>query len=469
LVAGLSGFVLLAASAVVVAGPAAAAVPASSDFVTAVSDGAASPGTGGDFVYAAASGDTVTPATSGSSTTVTATGASSSLTVTIEPPSGVSAFVAGRYPDTRDAADASHALLTVTSSAGQGGCTHQTGTLNITDVQYDGGGALAALDATYAVRCDGTDEGTFGQVHLGEPAAASGVVVAPTRVSWPDVYPGAPTRAVPVHLINAGGADAAPTSTLTMDNPGAFASTADGCTGATVAPGGSCTVTVTSTPPVTGLFHGGLALGPAGAVEAVTLTSAAYVGHTSLSIRSDAGDAIGGGETADYTPDPTTTFGIHSDVAGGSGIQSVTVTVAAEAETWALTFTPPTGSALTAGGDYATYSGTAPAKLTVLKGASPCLYTYGHFAVQHLVRLATGEISEFAATFEQACDLEGPQLRGSVTYRSPDAAAAVAPPKAIALLPVNHVYATGYAQAINVFWTTPVGANIAGVRVYFKP
>jgi len=158
-----------------------------------------------------------------------------------------------------------------------------------------------------------------------------------------------------------------------------------------------------------------LAIGAGLAVVAAPPASAA-VDTTVLEVSGDAGDFISGGHTFSYQP-PVSTFTI---VGTSSGVQ-VKADTASPSHSWTADFAPPTGGTLAVG----TYSGalrsaTADAPgLSVFGDLRACNQVTGSFTVLEIaVDGGTGDVTSFAATFEQNCDGQPGSSRGAVYYHS---------------------------------------------------
>ena len=140
---------------------------------------------------------------------------------------------------------------------------------------------------------------------------------------------------------------------------------------------------------------------------------AATVQEATLSMTSDEGDFIGGGQTYAYDSSAGDTFGAATTAATvAANVQG------ANGDWWYLNFAAPQGETLATG----TYDGAtrwpfqAPSDpgLDVTGNGRGCNTSTGSFTVTQLTMGAAGAIESFDADFEQHCEGADPALRGHV-------------------------------------------------------
>ncbi len=156
--------------------------------------------------------------------------------------------------------------------------------------------------------------------------------------------------------------------------------------------------------------------------------NAAAVESGSLTMTSDQGDYVGGGQQYGYDTSAGDTFGVSSSR------QSVSVNVqAANGGWWLLDFAAPQGQTLAAG----TYDGATRSPmqdpsvpgLSVFGNGAGCNTLTGSFTVTQIAFGSAGELQSFDADFEQHCEGADAALRGHVHV----VATPPAPPLSIAI------------------------------------
>jgi opacity protein-like surface antigen len=161
---------------------------------------------------------------------------------------------------------------------------------------------------------------------------------------------------------------------------------------------------------------GAALLGVALVVLAPQAASAAPVAQSSYSFTSEAGDYIGGGASATYTP-PAASITV-------SGTASyLTVNVSASGASWSIDLAAPRGETLHPGTYHdaeraAFRTGRAPG-LDVSGNSRGCNQVYGQFSVDQLETDASGAISVLEARFVQRCEsATAPRLNGTVRFQA---------------------------------------------------
>lgn len=157
----------------------------------------------------------------------------------------------------------------------------------------------------------------------------------------------------------------------------------------------------------------GLGFGTAGAASAATGTPVAV---TKYSFTSQAGDYIGQGGSAAYTPSTSTI-----SVGGDAGYVQLTVSTADEQ--WAVNLAAPRGEQLRPGiyrnaEGAATRTGRSPG-LDVYGDGRGCNEVYGQFSVNQIETDTSGAITVLDATYTQHCEsADAPALKGVIKYHA---------------------------------------------------
>ena len=195
------------------------------------------------------------------------------------------------------------------------------------------------------------------------------------------------------------------------------------------------------------------------AVLACALPAAAQAGTTatfgSLTMTSDPGDWIGGGQSYSYAT-PDSSFVMHGDGLYYDG-NWVSVSVTGQnGDWWALGFQAPTGQQLTPG---VTYDGAVRGPQSAPPpGASPrmdvwgnhraCNTVTGSFTVLDVAYGPYGYLQDLHLTFEQHCEGGTPALRGELAVSGPagppaQAVAVTIDPSGVAQRPGGAAVVTG--------------------------
>lgn len=172
-----------------------------------------------------------------------------------------------------------------------------------------------------------------------------------------------------------------------------------------------------------------LALAACALVAFPATARASYVAATqgSLTMTSDPGDYIGGGQSYSFaTPDYT--FFTHGDATYFDG-NMAQVQVSGPGHSWSLGFQAPTGQTLTPGVTYpnairglqsAPPPGAQP-RMDVSGDGRGCNTLTGSFTVLDVTYGPYGYLQSFHVTFEQHCEGAAPALRGELTVVAPPA------------------------------------------------
>lgn len=138
---------------------------------------------------------------------------------------------------------------------------------------------------------------------------------------------------------------------------------------------------------------------------------------TSLSLNSDPGDFVGGGQTIFLTP-AEGSFSAQGFSTGGA----VFVDFFGSGQFWFLDFAAPSGQPLAVG----VYSGATrypfelPSQpgLSVVGNGAGCNTVTGDFAILEISYGADGNIASFDATFDQHCEGATPALHGEIRFNA---------------------------------------------------
>ena len=129
------------------------------------------------------------------------------------------------------------------------GCNNNYGRFVINDIGVDSGGNVDRFWALYEQHCEAADApALFGEVRLNEPPTGSLETVAPSAIDWPDTPIGTTGTYVPVQVKAGSGGASIASVALSGPNASDFTVGTDGCTGTTLAAGGSCDVDVAAAP-----------------------------------------------------------------------------------------------------------------------------------------------------------------------------------------------------------------------------
>jgi hypothetical protein len=327
-------------------------------------------------------------------------------------------------------------------------CSGDTGRFEVLDVAY-ASGLVSRLWATYEQHCRAADPAIVGEVrwHVAAPA----VTAAPSRVGFAPAYPGL-TQQVPVWLTNNG--PSARTLAPAVSGTG-FRLVSTTC--AALAPGATCAAVVEFAPTTPGAAYAGT-LTPGDGVPAVPLAGRAVPGRTKVSIRSDAGDYVGGGGSYDYTPlDSAIAVRVDALAAGDvlrGGAEHLDTN---DGFSWSLE--PADGQPLTTG----TYTDSDPLDsteptLNVSGLGRGCNLTAGTFTIHDLAYVPGGpDIERLLVTFDQHCVGSAAHLKGSIAYRaplgSPDPDITAPPPVA------GLTYSVRIDGGVGLYWQPPGGED----------
>lgn len=384
----------------------------------------------------------------------------SSWTFVIDPPPGAR-FHVGYYPKVQRAEfrTAGYAGLDITGDGR--GCNTDSGAIDVRDLKVSGS-TVTRLDLLYEQHCEGLTPALFGEIRIGEPNT-SGLIVSSGSITWPSdpgLGKGSHGTTVPVYLRNAGTTSVSlGTASLQGFAAGDFSLATDTCSGTVLAPGGSCDLYLR--------FHA-LGRGPQSAVLelphgsraiAVQLDALVRPGITSLTMASQPGDYIGGGQNYNFTS-ANASFRFAATPSGLE--QNVT---ANDGETWTVDMYPGSGNVL-AVGNYPNatrypFNGTGNG-LSVYGDGRGCNTLTGSFRVKQAVFSAVdNSLQNFDGTFIQHCEGATPALTGEVKY---DAEAVTTPPPG-----VTNLQAVVNGSSLDVTWANPTASSYSYTVVRIEP
>jgi hypothetical protein len=384
----------------------AAATAAVTGTVTMYSSAGDYIGGGQQRVYDSGRGDVVSASGSAGSLDVSVSGGAygDSYDFTFAAPDN-QAFQPGAYTGAQRTSFRSAGRPGIDISGDGRGCNEDAGSFEVRDFALDASGAVQRAWIVYEQFCDG-GPALFGEVRVGEPAGPT----TPALARWPEGDVGAGGQAVPI-VVNAPGATGA---TVTGDAASDFVIRENDCT----AGAGGCQIWVRFVPTAPGVREAWLHVTDAAGTRAdVPLQGYAYGGTTGLTMTSDPGDWVGGGQA--YSYGPTSSIGV-----GGSRSHISASVTGANGDWWYLDFSPAAGDIL-APGTYSgatryPFNGSGPG-LNVDGNGHGCNQLDGSFTVNELT-FSGADIRTLSISFEQHCEHGAPALRGTLQLRAGDTA-----------------------------------------------
>ena len=306
-----------------------------------------------------------------------------------------------------------------------GGCNTLTGRFTILEIRYDQYGGLSSLAADFEQHCNGATPALHGLLRYNSGIAYS----APFADAGPSqgVSPGATVTLDGSSSYAGAGSETIATYQWTQLSGTSVAlsdatAAAPTFTAPAVAPGGvdlRFQLTVTNSDGLSG----------SDVVKVHVANPADPI--TAMHFASDPGDFIGHGQVNDTTA-LTAAFTATGNTSG------VTINVNGGAvNDWSLQFAPPQGQTLQAGTAYEMaqrygFQATGSPGLNVTGDGGGCDTVTGRFVVLDIATDGAGNITSFAANFEQHCEGVAPALRGKIRYNTSypiDSPVAVAGPE----------------------------------------
>lgn len=410
-------FAGLAGLTVVTAQPAGAA-PVATTFVTMVSEQGDYIGQGSSRLWRTGSGSIGLSGSVTGVVSVSVSGGPSSdyFTMNFAAAEGQT-FTAGQYDHAERTPFATAGHPGIDISGDGRGCNTIGGRFTVLDVDA----ALTRLWLVYEQHCENGDPALFGEIRINEPGGDSDLLVAPGQIAWPDEYPGASGRVVPVRLVNTGASPVTVSSAAITAGAPHFTVASNGCT--TIAVGSSCVVNAGFAPTTAGAHTGTLTItdSTGAGTHTVQLGGTGIAGHTSWAMRSETGDYIGQGHDWSWTPQ-------DGDTIVASGSETV---VHAYNGTFTADFEAPNGQILQPGSTYPNatrypFNGTGVG-LDVSGDGRGCNQLTGSFTVHEVSFDEGGHLEKLSVTFEQHCEGGTAALFGSIAWKADNAAHALPP------------------------------------------
>lgn len=347
-----------------------------------------------------------------------------SRTLFLLAPANTSALVRGWYAGAWDYADAQgHPGINV--SIGGSGCS-QVGHFEIRDIAYNADNSLNRLWVLFEARCLNGPDAQVGELRYRMPVSA-GAQVQPTSTTWPSSPLGQPAPAQSVQLTNTGSSALSVTQAAVRGwDASAFSVQSNRCTGVTVAPGKSCTVTVAHTPTRRGPQSATLSLTLSdGRSRTVQLDGSGRPGRTRLVLDGEEGEYLTGGGTQSFAPSGQTVR-FYNYVPDTMGVTALGTSSDGRSAT--LILDPGSQQRFVAGSTVRATTYPAPHPYTdpsfgmYVNGRS-CNTSAGTFTV-HSVQYDAADrrrLHRLDASFLHRCNGEEPALRGRIELGSGEA------------------------------------------------
>lgn len=298
------------------------------------------------------------------------------------------------------------------------GCNTDSGRFEVKDIATDSGGAITRLWIVYEQHCEGGLSALFGEVRYGEPPAAGATSAAPAIARWPAWDFGHPGTAVPVTVVASSAATITGVSVAGGD-AGDFPVRLDGCSGQSLAAGGTCPVWVAFSPTAPGTRISTLRVTDSrGGETDVALQGFSYGGTTRVTMHSDSGDWVGGGSDYSYTP-ANATIGVWGSP------EHVEFSVSGDnTDWWTADFAAPAGNVLAAGDSFDGATrypfNNSGSGLDVTGNGRGCNTVSGSFTVTDATYGPDNSPRSFGVNFEQHCEGASPALHGTFDFRVGD-------------------------------------------------
>ena len=302
------------------------------------------------------------------------------------------------------------------------------------------GTAVTRLDVRFQSTCNYTDNANaliFGELQLGEPAAAPGVVTGARSISWPNVPVGTRSRALlPLWYRNtASTSQAVGAVSRSGTNPADFAVVSDGCSNKTLAAHSACSAVLAFAPTAAGLRSATLTVPIGGRNVSTAVAGTGSAGRTLLRMNSQAGDWVGGGRSYLIT-DAQSQMQVFNQspqvfsasVYNGSGI-------------WQVAIENRAGGPLTVGTYSATRIDSNGMSFRVDGEGRGCASSTSTVNIRQVAFDADNNPTVFDATFSQTCsDTPSASLTGEIAYRATNTPTI---PTGPFIVPAGHSLAAG--------------------------
>ena len=255
-----------------------------------------------------------------------------------------------------------------------------------------------------------------GELQVGEPDPAPGLLAGVRSFSWGDVPVGTvSTQVVPVWFRNTATTSVTlGSAALAGPDPADFALALDTCSKHTLAPGAGCSMQALFGPRAAGLRSATVLLPAGSAVARVGLTGVGPEGRTVLLINSQPGDFVGAGLSSVITEAqaPMTVYHL--------GLDSFDASIASRPNLWSVSIRTPDGRPLALGTHPASNDPTGSAYTLNIEGyGRGCGGSVGSVTINQAVFDTDNAPVTFDATFSQTCVGSGGKfLTGEIAYRA---------------------------------------------------
>ncbi len=300
------------------------------------------------------------------------------------------------------------------------GCNEILGRFDVRQITTDDTGAITALWILYEQHCEGGDPALFGEVMYRIPSPSLPFYAASNDVWFPDTNVGVHSAVIPIDVVAPNGSPGVTMAPAVIEGsqPGTYEIRVDTCAGVMLVGGDICQVLVRFTPYGAGPRLGDLKLATTdGVVRRVPLASSGIGGRTSITLKSDAGDWVGGG--SDHSYDPTNArisasgdwHFLSGSVDGNNG------------DWWTFDFEAPSGDVLAPGTTFdATrypFNGNG-AGMDWSGNGRGCNTITGTFTVNKIAVSLDGTSMKYVSLdFVQHCEGGTAALHGKIRYRMP--------------------------------------------------
>lgn len=322
-------------------------------------------------------------------------------------------LVAGFYGNAEDTPFRTPGHPGIDISGDHRGCNHVIGRFTVLDISPD----LSRLWLVYEQHCEGTDPALFGEVRYGMPDTGN-EIVSPSRVVWPDQFPGTSAHDVPVTVVNTAQESLNIDDVDLVGDVDSFSVISSDCD--VLAPGASCTVAVRLSPQSLGSHEATLELwDTVSAVRSVELSGRGLDGRTAWTMYSESADPMGEGADYRYTRDNAT-------ISATGDAHGFHLTVDSGQEQWSARFDPADGESLVQGVTYEVEREFGHdfgyAVMEVATNGRECEHPMGWFVIDHVRYGESGAVEQLGVRFDQRCDRAAGALFGTIEWRVDDGA-----------------------------------------------
>lgn len=388
---------------------------------------------------------------------VTVSGPSGSYYLTFAAPRGQDLTV-GRYENAQRTPFRDDGLPGIDIDGEGAGCNTVSGSFEILDIAPD----LSRLWLTYEHHCEGGDPALFGEIKFQMPDDDPSLLVAPSRIAWPDEYPTVSGRPVPVTLVNTGTSPVTVTDATISSGSTDFTMLDNAC--ATLDVGATCAVYVGFAPSEPGDRLGTLQISDTTAAgsHTVALGGTGIAGRTAWQMQSDPGDWVGGGRT--YSWDPTT-----ATITGFGNDSTVGFSVTSGDDDFTATFAAGSGNLLLPGTtiNATRYPNPGAPGMDISGDGRGCNTLTGSFTVDEAA-YSDGRLERMKLSFEQHCEGGTAALRGTVWWHSNDGSPSSPPGDTTPPDQVGSVTAYPMIGSVVLSWADPTASDWSRTIVRMK-